>query len=294
MLKILFAFIIFISCSNLVQSQIYETYFNENDLNIIGKVKRIQYYKNSDPITHKDSFAYRSYIDYNISGYPVEEIIFDTTACKKYKMNYFWNDNEQITDIREYTYANEDAIFDGYYKYLYDDKGNLIEQKEILIDDPELSVWITYHYDENNQVYERKDYYEDDDFEEIEENKDYWEESELEYIDKYKYDKNGVLSECNTYVATEDQRLLSRIVYERNEPKILLKKYYDAEGRLKSTLTILYDNYGNRTKYTMVSDSGSTDYSYTYEFDKVGNWIKKTVYSEGKLYYITKRSIEYY
>ncbi len=285
-----------LSCNNLVQSQVYETYFNENDLNIIGKVKRIQYYNNSDPISDKDSFAYRSCIDYNISGYPVEEIIFDSTASKKYKMNYFWNDNKQITDIKEYTYVNKEPIFDVYYKYTYDEKENLIEEKEILIDDPELNEWTTYHYDENNRVYERRDYYEDDDEEDIEENKDYWEESELEYIDKYKYNENGVLLECNTYVATQDQRHLFRYVYERNEPEILLKKYYDAEGRLKSTLTILYDNYGNRTKYTMLMGNGTTDYSYTYEyeFDKTGNWTKKTQYSEGKLNRITKRIIEYY
>ena len=60
--------------------------------------------------------------------------------------------------------------------------------------------------------------------------------------------------------------------------------------------TIINDNNGNETEMKDYFADGSLyqKITYKYKYDKMGNWIEKRVYINGKLDEIFVRLIEYY
>lgn len=53
--------------------------------------------------------------------------------------------------------------------------------------------------------------------------------------------------------------------------------WFDDDGRLKRKSSVSYDFRGNSVASTLSTGARVQRHSYAYEFDSVGNWIKKTI-----------------
>ena len=75
-----------------------------------------------------------------------------------------------------------------------------------------------------------------------------------------------------------------------------VKKFEEIEkGTLTEKSTYKYDEKGNKIEQNYYYVEGKrSKFTYKYEFDAVGNWIKKTGSGDGEPIYIRERVIEYY
>lgn len=117
---------------------------------------------------------------------------------------------------------------------------------------------------------------------------------------RYKYDDNGNLIEQLNY--GNEGKLRTRYVYIYNGNRKEGQYYSDDSLYRKELFTL--DAQGNEIEKTSIEPQSNTTtkYSYTYEFDKKGNWIKrmtsKLVTKDGKSSlvpsWVTYRTITYY
>jgi hypothetical protein len=136
----------------------------------------------------------------------------------------------------------------------YDDRGNLIQMDEYV-------PWDTLN---------KKEYYKYDSKNNLTEKKGYKANGKMFFKYTYKYDGMGDITE-----------LLA----------------YKGDSTLDMTEEMQYDDKGNKTTDTQTLPDGTKNFDWKYEFtefDKEGNWVKETSYSEGKPQAITERVIEYY
>lgn len=119
---------------------------------------------------------------------------------------------------------------------------------------------------------------------------------------KFKYDDRGRLVE--TVWNGNDGKLWLRYVYnyKGNQKEELV---YSADGSLNQKYLYTLDDKGNETdevNYNIKDDSIRSKYSYVYEFDAKGNWIKRTTSEWAKKdgkeslepAWITYRTLTYY
>lgn len=124
----------------------------------------------------------------------------------------------------------------------------------------------------------------------------------FDYKYKYRYDDKGRLAEMWMYMSNGELGL--RYVYnlKDNQRERLV---YSADGKLNQKYVETLDNKRNmieETIFEVKDDSVRNKYLYTYEFDKQGNWIKKTaskqVIKDGKPFFepsfLHHRTITYY
>jgi hypothetical protein len=119
---------------------------------------------------------------------------------------------------------------------------------------------------------------------------------------KYRYDDKGKMAEKLLYGNDGKLRLRYVYNYNGNQKEELV---YTAEGKLNQKYVSVIDDKGNETEETTFEakdDSIRSKYSYSYEFDTKGNWIKriasKWVTKDGKSFFepawVTYRTITYY
>lgn len=119
---------------------------------------------------------------------------------------------------------------------------------------------------------------------------------------KYKYDEKGRLVESESY--GNDGRLWMRYVYNFKDNQVE-ELVYASDGSLNQRYLSTLDEKGNeveRTDFEAGNGSVRNKYSYEYEFDSRGNWVKKTTKrwrtKEGQSSfvpaYVTYRTITYY
>lgn len=123
----------------------------------------------------------------------------------------------------------------------------------------------------------------------------------MSYEKKY---KNGKLTEEILY--RNNGKVITRRIYEYKN-KNIEESVYTADGKLNQKYIYLTDKNGQileRSDFDIIPNKpyGDKRYSYNYEFDKQGNWIKKTASKEvtenGKTFfkplYIYYRTITYF
>ena len=103
-------------------------------------------------------------------------------------------------------------------------------------------------------------------------------------------------------------RMLTSMDYQGERLLVLEKFTYDALGRmisdssffgnLNTPATILkwkYDTSGHVERYEIVNKRSSPEsWTYKYEFDEHGNWIRSIEFRNGKAVFIKERTITYY
>lgn len=162
-------------------------------------------------------------------------------------------------------------------KYKYDNKGNVIKKIEL----GDFPLKIKYKYDNHGKMIERN-YYKF--------------HGSLSSKVTYRYNANGDCVEVNSFDAKGKLRIKNTYKYDDNgnciEEKVL--DFFDSEIIIWHT--IKYDQYNNELEYNYYDSKGisSTRYSYIYEYDKNGNWIKNISYNNNSPKYVEERKIIYY
>ncbi len=147
--------------------------------------------------------------------------------------------------------------------------------------------------------------------------------SKKEYKEIYKveYDKRG--NEKNRYIITglsASPKIESKIKFnkrsnikilklfdKKGEVSIIKNKYFKdrlaeskfrlADGNINYKLVKSYDKYGNVINSSMkyyLNPELSMEVEYLYNYDSVGNWVRKTIKTDGQLTSIINRKIIYY
>lgn len=135
----------------------------------------------------------------------------------------------------------------------------------------------------------------------------------------YTYDEQGNEIQLQNY--NSEGGLESNIVIE-HKPYQVEAFIYDTQGNWRGRYTIVYDAQGNEIELVVYAQNGepiikdisvydaknhriernyshlyqgiNTVRTYAYEFDEQGNWIKQTVFNNGKPENIAQRTIEYF
>ncbi len=115
----------------------------------------------------------------------------------------------------------------------------------------------------------------------------------------FKYDEKGNKIERTQKYAYNPDTTISKRTFEYNDSGQNTRiTTYDPFGKtVKSHYDFAYDKKGNKIEENILNPDGkiTSKWIYKYEFDKQGNWIKKTEFAEG-LYpkTIIQRKYEYY
>lgn len=102
---------------------------------------------------------------------------------------------------------------------------------------------------------------------------------------KYSYVLDGDDSKKTITIIDNGETKKGEEIYENGK----LVKYTEAINGLTST--VIYDKDGHKSE---IKNSDGTVWSYKYDYDAKGNWIKEITYKNGKANRITERSIIYY
>ena len=111
----------------------------------------------------------------------------------------------------------------------------------------------------------------------------FFSESKYDLVEKFGEIEKGSLSDKFTYKYDEKGNMIE-------------VNYYNADESLGDKYTYKYDEKGNKIESIRYNADGSLRFKHTsnYEFDAMGNWIKKTSIPDGKPNLLTERVIEYY
>ena len=102
---------------------------------------------------------------------------------------------------------------------------------------------------------------------------------------KYSYVVDGSDSKKTITIIDKGETKKGEEVYENGK----LVKFIDATNGLTSSVT--YDKDGHMSE---IKNSDGTVWSFKYDFDEKGNWVREIKYKNGKADRITERSILYY
>lgn len=187
-------------------------------------------------------------------------------------------------------------------KYLYDAKGNLTEES-LLLQNEMVTYKTTYEYDGDKKKSAELKYDKD---------------GKLMYKTSYAYngdhlaksattDADGTINVSEKIEHDKKGNILTFTTFEKFGNSETTDKYtYDDKGN-KTSWTVLkdnnpimkvaysYDKFNNLTGLQSEDNNGTPDSrSYTFEYDKAGNWIKRTTVINGTPAFIAERKITYF
>lgn len=183
------------------------------------------------------------------SNYP-SNLISETNATEAQKI-------QLLASITQYDISGAELLKET---YIYDEKGQLIEENSVSED---YSTKILYIYNENGQITEEKQINSFDGIQEI-------------YIFKYEYDIKG--NQISKIRLSENNETLSKTSYEYDNKNRLITVTDEAmnqttsyvyESDIKYSVKFEY-NYGDNTIYNIID----------YELDKNGNIIRQLSYAQ--------------
>ena len=217
-------------------------------------------------------------------------IAFFAQSCQNVKVENDWTRNQLQGKVMSYSEFSYEAIdrfgkiekgkrkrnssYENDEQRKYDEKGNLIE-KIIYKLDSSLYEKLTCTYDEKGKVIEVNMYKSD---------------GSLSYKSTYKYDEKGNQIEVNSSLGYKG-------TYKYDEKGNRIEdNFYESDGSLSSKSTYKYDEKGNRIEDNSENLYRDLDrkWTYKYEFDKQGNWIKRIDFRDYIPKFILEREYEYY
>jgi len=255
-------------------------------------------------LLHQDTFHYNlvfdslgraTHVHRLSSSFDVEErydyvqgVLQCFSWAKNYLNCYVYNDSGQIVeDVAYYISENSGRKRRESTKYEYNAAGKLIRSFTTDLSNriTESELWI---YNENGELKEHWDYnYQFNDsaqvpFDTI------WHHYKVQYkkdlVHIISFESNSEFNNKGKYTFRHEK---SKVIYERYQEYEKEKCVVDDEYYLKDGLIYKWSGlFGEVLKLI--------EYTYSYEFDKQGNWIKKTASISGKAVTITTREIVYY
>lgn len=256
--------------------------FDWKILELKGKVKSVtvqqdyRYKKNGTDFTPWEK-QYTTIYQFNANGRYSEYRQLLANGSQNYKITYSYTPKAKTGEQAYFDKADKPTIKKS---MLYDDKGKLLELIEYSKDGNRVSSY-KYQYDAagNNTT--------------------------LTY-----YKEDGTMGSKTTWVYNAMGKATEMSVETPGYANSYKKYVYDAKGNLteetwldgrkQTTLRFIrtYNDKGNMTeevKYKGDNTSSFDKTTWQYEYDKQGNWTKKTQYtSDGADFNIEKRTIVYY
>jgi hypothetical protein len=191
--------------------------------------------------------------------------------------------NKDGNKIMKKTYKLDGSLEDV-YKFIYDEKGRLLEEVGGDVAGKYLTKMI-YEYDNKGGM--------------IEDNLWAPKYSHPIITRTHKYDEKGRLIESIDWWSYRKSKVMWKYVYEYNDNgKVSIEKLYkDDRGRIKEWVNTSYEYNENGDKIREVIKSARFDpsiYTFKYKYDEKGNWIRRIQTDQGEPYQIMERTIEYY
>ena len=303
LLLILTGFFLFSFASAQVKSDLQKD-------NLKGNIKSLTQPCDGYSHSRKGSSLTKEIILYNNKGFKTEWSDYHADGSIDNKRIYKYDEKGNIT---EYYIVRADGSITDKRNYLYDSKGNLIQEN--YSEKPDTSDYSShkniYKYDDKgNQIefvrHHKSKYFADlkfsykydDKGNQIEENEYIMDDDGYQRATRTSTynDKNKLIKYINSYFGTSDAPELSKseTYYKYDTKGNLIEEYELYRGHLFYRLTYKYDDKDNCIEDIKTDADGISIIWKTtckYDYDKTGNWIKKTNLSDNS---ITERVIEYY
>ncbi|MGB0521461.1 MAG: hypothetical protein ACPGJS_00805 [Flammeovirgaceae bacterium] len=274
---ILFLFVV-LSCAQKTETIPYRGQSDWKDMKLNGKVKsmKVQTYKAVDNFGELSKGekqwgrSYNEYYVFNTQGYIVEEgwFIAEDSLGEKGISKY---DDQGYKVLDEWYGAN--AELNSYTEFTYSETRDKYEMTRFDADKNLLSK--TKFHDTFNS------------------------------LETIVYNASGAFEGKSEWEYDDDRNPLKWIIYGENglvEAEIILKR--DHQGRLidhrhtaDNKVTQTFYSYENHPYPISQSSERGTlkfEWTYEYEFDELGNWIKRLSKLNGKGEFIVEREIVYY
>lgn len=110
------------------------------------------------------------------------------------------------------------------------------------------------------------------------------------WSETFKYDNNGNVIEVEHY--RTENAIDSKEIYNFNDEGFLSTSELHKDGKLVTKNTFTTDEEGSRTEMNYGADNST--YTYIYNYDSKGNWIKKIVFENNSPSGVLVREIEYF
>lgn len=222
------------------------------------------------------SLLYKNMYSYDDMGNMIAFNCCHSNKSMDYTFSFKYDEKGNHVESNKF---NSDGKLEEKATYTYDGKGNKIEASYYL--DSSLYFRETYAYDNKGNIIELNSYYSD---------------SSLEFRETYTYDDKGNKIELNKY--NSNNSLESRETYKYDEKGNLTEKYM---FRLKTTFNTGENDADSKEKknenqYNGINDDGNLEmaFTYKYDYDEKGNWIKKTYFKNQIPIHMYEREYEYY
>lgn len=260
--------------------------------NLIGRVKTVEEYYNV--ATEKEGEIQKKSISekftYDVKGNRTEWIMYRYYYIKE---TYGYDDKGNMTEKKKF---KEDGSLNYRIVYRYDEKGKGTGENQYKADGS-LEYRSIYKYDDKGRKTEKNRYNPD---------------GSSSTYNRYKYDEKGNMTEDISYFFNGDLCVKNTFKYGDKGNMIEWESYskilednstknYDDKGNMIAliwsngsisvdTCIIEYDDKRNKIK----NSQGKTIFTYIYEYDKTGNWIKRKDFEDDQIGAINERKIEYF
>jgi YD repeat-containing protein len=220
---------------------------------------------------------YRYEYKYDAGGNRIQETWFDADNALDYRLTRKFSAKGFLMELKKYTDTTGEC--DEKTVYDVDPTGNAL--KATLYDGSDAVIQVTtYKYDEyGNKI----------------------EEDNIDAKGKplgkiiYTYDNRHLKKSEDTYTGVDVLMTKKKFVYEYRG-RLSQQQNFDEKGTLVEKNIFEYNDQADPTIWTNFNRNGSVayNYSYTYEVDAQGNWVKQYQLQDGKVVFVSTREISYY
>ena len=219
-------------------------------------------------------------MQFDASGRETKETYYDEMKIMMV-LNHKFNDALKIEDIEKTEETNK-VVYE--YTYKYNAKGKVLELKttQNCSDNTSYNNKSVFKYDTSDKLIETNIYVNGG--------------AKSQGKTLFTYDSRGVLSERQAY--NEDGKPWFKYTFKYDDKGNQLEENaWTLDNRkIDKTFVYKYDSNNNVIQKDLFQPAGklSKSFTYKYEYDKTGNWIKRTDFIDNKVTYILERQLVYY
>lgn len=191
------------------------------------------------------------------------------------KTTYTFGTNDKVREEKAF---QREAAVQYITTYTYDKNNNLLTEQRLNPDYKRIYT-INNKYTDKNLLQETETLNQND---------------QLEYSEVRTYDTKGNITSNRVFDGFADGKVLEEFQYDKNNNLIERKEIVNQEIITHQLLS--YDQHNNVISEKTVGRKGMllVDRKVSYQYDKNGNWIKKTVSSNGEEKFQVERKIVYF
>lgn len=191
------------------------------------------------------------------------------------KTTYTFGNNDKVREEKAF---QREAAVQYITTYTYDKNNNLLTEQRLNPDYKRIYT-INNKYTDKNQLQQTETLNQND---------------KLEYSEVRTYDAKGNVTSNRVFDGFVDGKIIEEFQYDKNNNMIERKEIVNQE--IKTHQLLSYDQHHNIISEKTVGPKGIllADRKVRYEYDKNGNWIKKTVSIDGEAKFQVERKIVYF